>query len=137
VITAFERLSDAEKARLRLILNRFGQAKRRNQIEDKILDLGIALEMLLLKDNANHEQLALSFRLRGAWLVASSAEERVVAYGKLRDIYKYRSQVAHSGVLCRGNSEQVNKVREVIPEYQSLAGRICPVRPTTPTSGVG
>jgi hypothetical protein len=125
IINSFESLDNPEKVRVARILNRLSQAKRRTQIEDKILDLGIALEMLLLHPNPNNAQLSLSFRLRGSWLIADSPEDRAVIYGKLKDIYNYRSEVAHSGVLCNGNHTKINAVREAFPEYEIITEKIC------------
>ncbi len=121
----FKKLDEKEKPRIQRILNRLSQAKRRTQIEDIVLDLGIALEMLLLKDNQNNDQLSLSFRLRGSWLLGNSKENRMKIYNQLKQIYKYRSQVAHSGILCNGDSKKINAVRESIPDYLTIAEIIC------------
>jgi hypothetical protein len=75
------------------VLSRPSQAKQRDQIEDKILDLGISLEMALLEDNKNNDQLSLSFGLRGSWLIAADYEERQLIYRQLREMYDFRSQV--------------------------------------------
>jgi hypothetical protein len=121
----YDTLNHGEKRRMERILNRLSQAKRRSQIEDKILDLGIALEMLLLQDNSNREQLSLSFRLRGSWLMGQSSEDRLEKYQQLRDIYNYRSDVAHGGVLHGGKEVEIESVRQSFPEYQRLAENIC------------
>ncbi len=125
LIYSYESLSDKEKDRMQRILFRLSQAKRRDQIADKILDLGISMEMLLLQDNPNNEQLSLSFRLRGSWLLGNSPKEREKIYKQLKDIYKYRSQVAHSGVLCKGNPAKIENIGKKFPMYQSLAENIC------------
>ena len=125
IIHDYDKLRDSEKARFQRILHRLSQAKRRNQIEDMILDLGITLEMLLLEDNKNNDQLSLSFRLRGSWLLGETEEERMAIYIQLREIYNYRSQVAHSGILCKGDNRKIQQVQEAFPNYQLLAERIC------------
>lgn len=117
--------NDNEKARIQRVLNRLSQSKRRIQIEDKMLDLGIALEMLLLDDNPNNSQLALSFQLHGSWLLGSDKEDRVKKYKQLKDIYKYRSQVAHSGLLCKGDSKKIEQVYIEFPDYLTIAENIC------------
>ncbi|MBT6226935.1 MAG: hypothetical protein HOI47_09790 [Candidatus Scalindua sp.] len=124
VIDAFNKLQSNDQAKIGRILSRLSQAKRREQIEDKILDLGIALEMALLEDNKNNDQLSLSFRLRGCWLIGEEREERQIVYRQLKEIYNYRSQVAHSGVLCKNITERINVVSEKFPEYSSLAEKI-------------
>lgn len=91
LLRAFYRLSPGNKMRMSRVLSRLSQAKRRKQIEDKILDLGIALEMALLEDNKNYDQLSLSFRLRGSWLIGSTNEERQIIYCKLKGNYSLPS----------------------------------------------
>jgi len=120
LLAGYDRLDEAERMRIQRILSRLSQAKRGMQIEDKILDLGIAMEMLLLEDNRNNEQLSLTFRLRGSWLLGSSATERKEILERLKEVYKYRSEVAHSGTL-----RNVSGARDRFPRYQSLAEAIC------------
>jgi len=120
LINSFIALSSNEQKKFGRILSRISQAKRRNQIEDKILDLGISLEMALL-DNSNNHQLSLSFRLRGSKFAAKSNEERLIIYRQLKDIYNYRSQVAHSGVLCGGDHDKIKEVRDNYSGYMSVA----------------
>lgn len=124
LLSSFSALSFPNKTRMSRVLSRLSQAKRRDQIEDKILDLGIALEMALLDDNKNNSQLSLSFRLRGSWLIAADHKERQAIYRQLRDIYDFRSQVAHSGALCGNDAEKINDVREKFQEYSLLAEKI-------------
>lgn len=122
LVAAYDKQGSQEKERIKRILGRLSQAKRRIQIEDKMLDLGIALEMLLIDDNDKNDQLSLSFRLRGSWFVGDTAEDRENKYQLLKDIYSYRSEVAHSGVL-KGKSLQ--NITESYPEYELLAENIC------------
>lgn len=118
----YDKLNLQERSRIQRILTRLSQAKRGLQIEDKILDLAIAMEMLLLQDN--REQLALAFRLRGSRILGSSPEERKEIYDRLKEVYTYRSEVAHSGVLCKDSPAEKNKISSRFPTYQSLAERI-------------
>jgi hypothetical protein len=52
--------------------------------------------MLLLNDSGP-EQLSLTFRLRGAWLLGKTTGERENAFKTLNRIYTLRSKVAHEG----------------------------------------
>lgn len=119
----FQLKSEPEKARLQLILSRLSQAKRRFQVEDKMLDLGIALEMLLLDDN-DKDQLALQFRLRGSWLIGQSSQDRIEKWNLLQEIYNARSSVAHTGTLHKNNPLKIQKTQEALPMYLSLAEAI-------------
>lgn len=119
----FQLKSEPEKARLQLILSRLSQAKRRIQVEDKMLDLGIALEMLLLDDNEK-DQLSLQFRLRGSWLIGQSSQDRIERWNLLQEIYNARSSVAHTGTLHKNNPIKIQKIREALPKYLDLAEAI-------------
>lgn len=121
---AYTQLAEKERNRWRRILSRLSQSKRRQQIEDKILDLGISLEMMLLEDNKNNDQLSLALRLRGSWLISNNESERIENYKILRDIYNYRSQVAHSGLLEKDNFQKINTVKESFGKYQEVAEKI-------------
>jgi len=95
---------DIEKKRIRRALGRLLQAKSQRDINDKALDLGIALEMMLLTEHEPRKRgderldnLSLHFRLRGSWLLGGDADQRLRNYGILNKIYNHRSYVAHSG----------------------------------------
>jgi hypothetical protein len=124
LVDAFGVLPLGDKVRMSRALSRLSQAKRRDQIEDKILDLCIALEMVLLDDNEKNDQLSQSFRLRGSWLIGKDGDDRNIICRQLKDIYEYRSQVAHSGALCKNDGIKIGEVREKFQEYSFLAERI-------------
>jgi len=94
----FESQSDSTKAKLRVPLERFNQALRRARPIDQFIDLGTALEALLL-ERADTE-LSHRFALHGAWLVAEP-EERLRVFETLRRIYTLRSQAVHTGKIKR------------------------------------
>ena len=122
--SAFGKLATKEHARFSRALERISQAKRRFSLEDKLLDLCIALEMLLLSDNTSHNQLSLSFRLRGAWLISANGAERKLNYYALKDIYTYRSQVAHGGMLGKGKHHKVEVINSQVPKLFEIAESI-------------
>jgi len=119
----FQSKNQSEKARLQLILGRWSQAKRRLQIEDQMLDVGIALEMLLLDDNEK-DQLSLQFRLRGSWLIGQSSQDRLEKWNLLQEIYEARSSVAHTGTLHKNNQLKIQKIRDALPKYFDLTEAI-------------
>ena len=117
----FENFSDKEQSRFSIIINRIRQAKRRNSIEDKILDLVIALEMMLLEDN-DKSQLKLQFRLRGSLLISKTNKEKINHFTTLGKLYDYRSSVAHSGML---KNKDKKIIKEKFPEFCNLAEKVC------------
>jgi len=120
VLNAYDKLNPNKKDRINNVLNRLAKAKRQEHLEDKILDLGIALEMMLLDDNDDNTQLSLSFRLRGAWLLSRIGQNKKESYDILKDIYKFRSQVAHTGILCGGDNSKIGKLKDSFSKYQAI-----------------
>ena len=68
-------------------------------LADISIDLGIALEALLLHEQNKKNRGELRFRLglRGAWLVGSDGNERAEILKLLREVYDLRSIAVHSG----------------------------------------
>jgi hypothetical protein len=120
LLKSYSNYEQPEQARLARILMRISQAKRRLQLEDKILDFGIAMEMLLLDDNEK-DQLSLSFRLRGSWILSSSKEDRKEKYDLLKKMYNLRSSVAHTGTIHGGAPQKVQAAIDLVPSFQALS----------------
>ncbi|MCB4762975.1 MAG: hypothetical protein LGB78_03590 [Sulfurovum sp.] len=116
-------LNDKEQSRFVTIINRIRQAKRHSSIEDKILDLGIAVEMMLLEDN-DKSQLKLQFRLRGSLLIAKDNNNKEEYFKDFGELYDYRSSVAHSGMLKDSERKNIKK-NESLKKYFNLAEEVC------------
>jgi hypothetical protein len=67
-------------------------------LADNSIDLGIALEALLLH-NLKGDRGELSFRmsLRGAWLAGADETERTAIQTTLKKVYGLRSKAVHAG----------------------------------------
>lgn len=89
------------KRRLRIPLERLNSAMTQINAVEKAIELGIALESLLLDDGSDSE-LALRLRIRGAWLLGENAEDRVRIMRVLENLYKCRSQAVHRGRFSTG-----------------------------------
>ncbi len=98
LLPSFQKMSSKNRAKLKSVLRRLGLAKAKRDPSDSALDLGIAVEMMLLGENGD-QPLSHTLRARGAWLIGDTAQERHQCFNTLRDIYIARSQVAHSGRL--------------------------------------
>lgn len=83
---------------LRVVLDRLNAAKRRSEVVNRSIELGIAAEALFLR-YAGEDQSELSFRLatRAAWLLGHSRAERTRVYDLFRAIYEARSKAVHNG----------------------------------------
>jgi len=75
-------------------------------LEDRLTDLVFALEQIYLKDEGEKSYLSYKFALRGAFLLAESRKERHDIFKTLRDGYRKRSAIVHSGKEIRGEKER-------------------------------
>jgi hypothetical protein len=80
------------------------------------------MEMAIISDPSHRDQLSLTFRLRGARILTNDATERKKIYDDLKDIYEYRSKVAHNGAITRQDRD---RLQDNINRYEALASNIC------------
>jgi hypothetical protein len=100
---------------LRIPLDRLGRAGRERDFADRAIDLGIALESLLLHDIQAHGELSFRLSLRGAWLIGSNPTERLEIQRSLRKLYELRSQAVHAGFV-----EQSTNTRSAIDRATAI-----------------
>jgi hypothetical protein len=107
VFSLFQHFKPAEKQVLQVALDRLIQALRRKHRVDKAIDLGIALEVMLLHGIGKDDRGEMRFRssIRGATFLGGDREERLEVLRLLKEAYDLRSQAVHSGVLKKGKSE--------------------------------
>lgn len=117
-IQAFESKNGKEKKVFIRSLSRLAQAKGSRNIDDKVIDLCIALENMPLNDSPK-EQLSLSFRMRGAWLLGKNAAQRKELYTKFKNIYRARSEIVHGGDLKK-KKDLYKEISENITSYLAL-----------------
>lgn len=100
-----------EDRRLALSLRRFDSAYERYSDEDKLIDLWIAFEALLLPDG----QTELSYRasMRIALLTAEEGHERGEAFRLARRSYSCRSKVLHGEAVASDLNRVVEETREL------------------------
>lgn len=100
VAQKYLRLPPEVKQHLRVPIHRLNEAVKHQTSVDRALDLGIALESLLLAHQQSKDQLSLQFRLRGAWLLGRDAQHRTELFETFNKLYMYRSYAAHSGSIA-------------------------------------
>ncbi len=114
--------------KLQIPTNRWIQSKANKDPENKIIDLGIALESLYLPKNKT-DQLSLSLRLRAAWHLGENKAHRKELIDEFDAIYTLRSEAVHNGELSpkvkirKGNKAKQGKsipTSEFIPRAQEL-----------------
>ncbi|MGE5512267.1 MAG: hypothetical protein ACM31O_13555, partial [Bacteroidota bacterium] len=108
---------------LRISLDRLALALRESMLTDRAIDLGIALETMLLHNAGEADRGELRYRaaIRGATFLGGSSEERLRTYNLLRDAYDLRSKAVHSGRI-----DPKDKIRKMVPaEILSNAAATC------------
>lgn len=95
----FDKFKESEKVVMRVALDRLIQAIRRQNTVDKAIDLGIALEVLLLHGINDRGELRFRTSIRGATFLEGTKSERLESFKLLRAAYDLRSEAVHSGVL--------------------------------------
>lgn len=98
-ITNWAKMPDSMKHNLRIPLDRLNRALAASSAIDCAIDLGLALEALLLSDLDANDQISLAFRLRGAWLLGENPIERRSYVQQFNAIYTCRSKAVHRGTL--------------------------------------
>ena len=99
ICNKFIQLKQETRDKLRVPIQRLNQARRRQSLADKAIDLGISFEALFLGDRNEKEQISFTFRLRGAWFLGKNFEERDDLIRKFQKIYDCRSTAVHTGKL--------------------------------------
>jgi hypothetical protein len=74
---------------------------------DKAIDLGVALEALLLHELDDNGELSYRLKTRGAALLGGSASQRRETFNILGRLYNLRSKAVHSGKLKGNPTEEI------------------------------
>lgn len=124
ILTSYESFS-GDLAGLRLAMKHLRRAWRRSMsFDDKAIDIGIALEVLLA--HGSRQEIRHRVGIRGAWLLGESVDERAEINKVITALYDMRSGAVHSGhapVSVKINGERV-RIFDAIERSYQLLGRI-------------
>lgn len=116
VMQTIEALQGADR-KLRIAVDRWKRSKWSSaRLEDRYIDLRIALETLYLKDfNDNKYSTEMRFRLPlfGAWYLGSTLEERRDIRKTLHDAYDTASSAVHSGEVSSKSKGCLEEAQEL------------------------
>ena len=118
VDATIEALQGANR-KLKIAVDRWRRSMAEDaELEDRYIDLRIALEAIYLKDFANEHSQEMRFRLAlcGAWHLGADFEERRSTRKALRDAYDAASKAVHEGELP-------NAARPTLSTAQDLCRR--------------
>ncbi len=121
--TDFTKLAPNDREVLRHAVDRLNLAKRRQNVLDRAIDLGIALEMLLLHGLDDKTELKFRLSLRGAHFIGGTKEQREANFNLLKKIYNLRSKAVHDGLFDKKHLEVASDVIEKGVAVASLVSR--------------
>ena len=98
---------------LRIAIDRISSAIKSRDFESKVIDIGIALEVILLHDQKESGELSYRLALRGARFLGTTKVERIANFKLLRRTYKLRSNAVHNG-RADGNAENQDTVTSAL-----------------------
>jgi hypothetical protein len=118
--SAFMNLKQTQRDVLHIPIWRTNQSRRRSELVDKVIDLGIAFESFYLDTK---EQISFTFRLRAAWYLGATKEDRENIMITLKTFYDCRSAAVHKGHVDRSvkvkNRGKINTV-DLLKESDKL-----------------
>ena len=124
----FQKMNSPEQKVMRVALDRLNNALRRQNLVDKAIDLGIALEVLLLHGISAGDRGEMGYRssVRGATYLGKNKDERTKILKRLKDTYNMRSVAVHSGVLKgkKGKKSPEKILEEAIRDIADIARKL-------------
>jgi len=98
LFSKFVTVSPSEKDVLRVAIDRLNS--RRLGLVDRAIDVGIALEVIMLHDNSKDRgELKYRTAIRGAAFLGGISSERVANFNTIKEAYDLRSEAVHKGKL--------------------------------------
>ena len=118
---------------LYLALRRLGDSTQRIELEDKVIDMCIALEILFMEEDEDWNQKKIISR-RGSWHFADSYTEREETRRLLKEFYVYRSDIVHGKAPENPNPAERDQRATQLADIEnvvrsSLKTMICEDRP--------
>jgi hypothetical protein len=99
----------AADPRVNIMMDRFNSALRRDRLEDKIIDLSVALETML------DETAEISFRL-SLYLAFVSQQNRETAYDLFKTLYDVRSRIVHGSSHLQRSQRAIGDIEGRMPD---------------------
>lgn len=97
IVSEYIALDESVRKALTVPLRRLNLSRRRQNLVDKAIDIGIALEALLVYDLSSNDPISFPLRLRGAWLLGRRAASREQYLQLFKSIYECRCRAVHTG----------------------------------------
>ena len=90
---------------------------------EKLIEYAIALESLFLDDSDGRTELSYRLALRAARLLEKDLESRRSCFQTIRDLYNFRSRIAHGGSLEELKSVEQERLKSVLLRCPSIVSK--------------
>lgn len=106
-------------------LRRYVSSRKTLNVDDRLVNLVVALEALLEPDNES----GVSFRiaLKAAHLIGQTIEERQHLYRTVKDSYDVRSKIVHGSKRSANPNRKPDKGTFKVNEVSELVQKLCPI----------
>lgn len=127
LVTAYQSFI-GDRSPIETALSRLATAWGNREREARAIDLGIALEVILMFESHNEirepsTEIRYKIGTRAAWLVENTFKSRKSVFQAVRRLYDLRSQAAHLGT-CRYKSTEWMKVDAELESGLKFAARL-------------
>ena len=109
---------------LNIAIKRFSKSIQERELEDKIIDLSVAIECLFSNDT---QELSHKLSLRICTILGNNSNERNVIFGFMKEIYNLRSKIVHGGVNYEEGIKMNQKrlhLRDIYLHFERMT-RLC------------
>ncbi len=119
-LAIYAELEAMKSEALEIAVNRLLRSRLGQSLEDRILDLGMAVEIILMHQTQKGEgksEITNKLSNRGAWLVGETPSDRFEVAALLGKLYSARSAVVHTGIAKPD-------LRTCIPKFDALVSQV-------------
>lgn len=128
LLRCYKAFNDADRDALNISVDRFNQALRRPDMVDRAIDLGIALEVMLLHGIGAKDRGEMRYRssIRGAMFLGGEKPDRLITFRLLKEAYDLRSAAVHTGKLNakQNQSSPTETLEEVSKIYACVVRKL-------------
>ena len=110
MLKSLRRLDANDQNALRLSTDRANSSWTEASLVDRAIDIGIALESLLLHNSSSQGEVQFRLSIRGASLLNTQGENPIQNYKLLRRVYDFRSAAVHTGNVRSKKGEDIGKM---------------------------
>ncbi len=111
IYQSFQKMHSKDKNKINLVMNRVSSSLRRNKTIDRIIDIGIAMETLLMDGN---KELKYRCAIRAAVYCGGTSGERQSTFELFKDTYDHRSKAVHEGEIEPSSETNVFRDYQIV-----------------------